>query len=85
MMRSSRVFGWLVMPGVIFWSRVGFLPEYDIALHAVVGKPLELPHLPNPSEEDVTKYHEIYIAHVQKLFDKYKGKYASADAQLEIF
>lgn len=71
--------------GVIFWSRLGFMPDYDIDLTCVVGKPLELPHIPNPSEEDVDKHHQAYIARMQALFDKHKDKYGSKGATLEIF
>lgn len=61
------------------------MPEYDIDLVVVIGKPMELPHIPEPTEEDVNKYHQAYINKLQELFDKHKGEYGSKDATLEIW
>lgn len=61
------------------------MPEHDIDLITVVGKPLVLPHIPSPSEEDVDNYHQTYVKRMQELFDKYKGKYAPQGATLELY
>ncbi|EHB15807.1 Acyl-CoA wax alcohol acyltransferase 2 [Heterocephalus glaber] len=49
------------------------------------GEPLSLPKIENPSQADVTKYHELYIDALRKLFDKHKTKFGISETQeLEI-
>ncbi|XP_065222992.1 acyl-CoA wax alcohol acyltransferase 1-like isoform X2 [Planococcus citri] len=55
---------------------LGLLP-YQIPLTTVVGSPIKLPRVEDPSSELVDKYHQIYIQELTSLFDKYKGKYDS--------
>ncbi|GMF34862.1 unnamed protein product [Phytophthora lilii] len=66
------------LPGVVFFGRLNccYLPRTDVDLITVVGKPLVLPHIENPTREDVKKYHDQYVAALQRLFDRYKGVYA---------
>ena len=53
-----------------------FMPDNNIDVTVVIGKPLVLPHISEPTNEDVAKYHELYMATMKALFDKHKGKYA---------
>ena len=46
---------------------------------------MELPKLSNPTEEEVTKYHALYIAQLTDLFDKHEARFAAPGAQLEIW
>ncbi|KAG6609902.1 Diacylglycerol O-acyltransferase 2 [Phytophthora cinnamomi] len=76
------------LPGVVFFGRLNccYLPRTDVDLITVVGKPLVLPHIENPTREDVKKYHDRYIEALQGLFDRYKGVYAvDPCATLEIY
>ncbi|KAL3670409.1 hypothetical protein V7S43_004728 [Phytophthora oleae] len=76
------------LPGVIFFGRFNccYLPRTDVDLITVVGKPLVLPHIENPTREEVKKYHNQYIEALQKLFDRYKRMYAvDPEAKLEIY
>ncbi|KAL4171494.1 hypothetical protein KRP22_009589 [Phytophthora ramorum] len=76
------------LPGVVFFGRLNccYLPRTDVDLITVVGKPLEVPHIENPTRDDVQKYHEQYTAALQQLFDKYKSTYAvDPNAKLEIY
>ena len=41
-----------------------------------MGKPIDIPHIPNPTQEDIDKYHKLYCDALTELFDKYKEKYA---------
>jgi len=41
----------LKLVGVIFWSKYGVFPDIDSEIRTVVGKPIELPKLENPSDE----------------------------------
>lgn len=52
---------------------------------AVVGEPLRLPCIKEPSREDVAKWHAAYVDHLRAHFDKHKKTYAhNPDAQLEV-
>lgn len=75
------------LPGVLFLGKWGtYLPDPDVDIVPVVGAAIELPHIENPTAEDVDKYHALYVERVKALFDKYKGRYAvqGDDARLEI-
>ncbi|KFV64584.1 Diacylglycerol O-acyltransferase 2, partial [Dryobates pubescens] len=52
----------------------GFLP-FARPITTVVGEPVAVPMIPNPSRETVDKYHELYIRSLVKLFNKNKTKY----------
>ncbi|KAF4684914.1 hypothetical protein FOZ60_007158 [Perkinsus olseni] len=41
-------------------------------LRIVYGTPLHLPRIPNPTQEEVDKYHAMYIEKVRDLYDEYK-------------
>lgn len=41
----------------------------------MVGKPLQLPLIENPSREDVDTYHRIYINEVRRLYTTYAESY----------
>ncbi len=74
------------IPGVLFYGRFLFLPDWNANIIPVVGNVIKFPHIPEPSPADVDKHHALFIAAMQTLFDKYKGKYASQgnDAKLEL-
>ncbi len=72
------------IPGIFFIGKYLFLPDNDINVISVVGKPIELPHILNPKSSDIDKYHKIYMDEIKGLFDRNKGKYAAQkDAKLE--
>ncbi|NXP81408.1 DGAT2 acyltransferase, partial [Ramphastos sulfuratus] len=52
----------------------GFLP-YARPITTVVGKPVTVPKVENPSREMVDKYHELYVRSLLKLFNENKTKY----------
>ncbi|ORX94077.1 diacylglycerol acyltransferase [Basidiobolus meristosporus CBS 931.73] len=63
----------------IFVYDFGALPR-RCPIHIVVGKPIEVKQMDNPSNDDAKVYHEQYMSQLQELFDKYKDTYA-ADRQ----
>lgn len=65
-------------PLVKFQGWLGVLPNY-VPLTTVIGAPLELPHVPHPSDEQVHHYHALYIQHLTRLFEEHK---ASCDPTL---
>lgn len=57
-----------------FWGKY-FLPiPRDDKLLYVRGKPLGMPHIPVPTDEDINKWHAIYIKEVTRLFNDNKEK-----------
>lgn len=32
-------------PGTLFWGRLGLLPDYDLDIYNVVGKPIQMPRI----------------------------------------
>ncbi|KAI9912614.1 hypothetical protein PsorP6_006390 [Peronosclerospora sorghi] len=76
------------VPGVVFFGRLHccYLPRPDVDLITVVGKPLRLPYIENPTRDEVRKYHKVYVKALQLLFDRYKRVYAvDPNAELEVF
>ena len=72
----------------IFNYNFGLLP-FRRPIYTVVGKPIEIPFIENPTKEEIIKYHDIYIEELTKLFDEHKEKYlyllAYACSVVEIF
>ena len=73
----------------IFWGPywkygLPWLPRSDVAIHTVLGQPLILPRIDNPTPEDVQKYHSLYLQHLQQLFETHKVRFGYGDRQLEI-
>lgn len=70
----------------IFQKYFGGLP-HRTPITTVIGKPIDLPKIADPVEEDVDKYHRMFVSELEKLFDKFKGKYdlKGEDAVLEIY
>ncbi|KAG7397755.1 hypothetical protein PHYBOEH_000209 [Phytophthora boehmeriae] len=76
------------LPGTLFFGDAlcFYLPRSDVDLITVVGKPLQLPHIKQPTKEDVQKYQKQYVEALQDLFDCYKKVYAvDPNATLEIY
>lgn len=62
------------------------MPQSDVDLITVVGKPLQLPLIAKPTAEEVLKYQTLYIDALRDLFERNKAKYAEdPSATLEIF
>ncbi|XP_027791697.1 acyl-CoA wax alcohol acyltransferase 2 [Marmota flaviventris] len=58
----------------------GLLPHAQ-TLTTVVGEPLALPKIENPSKDLVAKYHTLYIDALRKLFDQHKTKFGISETQ----
>lgn len=74
------------IPTCMFIGKYLFMPDDGMDLTIVVGTNIELPCIAEPSLDDVNKWHTTVLDSYMKLFDKFKGKYASSgsSAQLEI-
>ena len=74
------------VPATVFYGKYGLLPDDDIDMRVVVGEPLKLPLIPNPSAEDVSKHHARYVEALRGLFNRHKRVVGgvAADVELEI-
>ena len=52
---------------------------------AVLGEPLQLPRITEPTDEEVAHWHAQYIERLTALFDRHKARFGYADRELEIF
>lgn len=79
------------LPMIFVWGRpfLPFLPKTNVKILVVVGAPLILPKMENPSRDDVAVWHDKYMAALTKLFEDYKeeayGAEAAKVAKLELW
>jgi hypothetical protein len=58
----------------LFWGVWGLpIPRPHKVIYAR-GPPLGLPHLPNPTDEEISQWHEKYVSEVQRIFDTHKKR-----------
>lgn len=76
------------IPTVVVWG-VWWAPllPHPVPIHIVVGTPLLIPHIEQPSKEDVDFYHAVYTEHLVALYERHKTTYYGQDfaGQLKIF
>ena len=70
--------------GPYWWCFAFFLPRRDIPVHTVVGSPLQLPMIAEPTRKEVALWHSRYIAAVTEVFDRHKYRFGYGDRLLEI-
>lgn len=68
--------------GPHWWCPV--LPRSDIPLHSVVGSPVQLPRIEEPTDAEVSHWHAVYVAALTEIFDSYKARFGYADRILEV-
>lgn len=73
----------LKMPGLMAYSKNGILPNENVVLWTIVGKGIKMPVIPHPTQEQVDKYHKIYIEKLVELYDRWKGRCGGSE-KLEI-
>jgi Diacylglycerol acyltransferase len=59
-------------------------PPKAVPLTVVVGKMIPIPKIEKPTKEDIAKYHELFIAAVEKLYEDNKSEYGLKDVPLKI-
>ncbi|XP_029828946.3 2-acylglycerol O-acyltransferase 1 [Ixodes scapularis] len=67
----------------IFQYNFGYVPFRE-RIATVVGKPLGVPKIENPTAEDVSFWHEKYITALTELFEEHKAKCGAKDASLTV-
>lgn len=60
-------------------------PAKPTELVNVVGPPIVLPPATeNPSDEDITKYHQLYMDETKRIFETYKASFGMGNVSLKI-
>ncbi|GAB5031861.1 diacylglycerol acyltransferase partial [Nannochloropsis oceanica] len=73
------------IPAVAFVGKLFLVPGWDSHLITVIGAPVVLPRLDKPTEEEVGKYHLMYVSALMELFEKHKRQYCEKGAKLELW
>ncbi|NWV12759.1 DGAT2 acyltransferase, partial [Ptilonorhynchus violaceus] len=66
----------------LFSSNTWGLLPYSKPITTVVGEPITIPKIDNPSQKEVDFYHSIYVDSLIKLFDKYKSKFGLPETEV---
>ncbi|XP_030115698.1 diacylglycerol O-acyltransferase 2 isoform X1 [Taeniopygia guttata] len=66
----------------LFSSNTWGLLPYSKPITTVVGEPITIPKIDNPSQKDVDFYHSMYVDSLIKLFDKYKSKFGLPETEV---
>mmetsp|Transcript_46744 Transcript_46744/g.63626 ORF Transcript_46744/g.63626 Transcript_46744/m.63626 type:complete len:88 (+) Transcript_46744:3-266(+) len=84
MMEKMSFLNKFKLPAVLFLGRLfSFMPDDRVDLVTVIGKPLQLPQILNPSDEEVREWHGKYISLLRDVFNRHKEKLA-ADPKAEL-
>ena len=62
------------LPAILTWGHPFFplMPKNTIPIRVVVGAPLVLPKIADPTKDDVTTWHNKYIASLSRIFEEHK-------------
>ncbi|KAJ2241435.1 diacylglycerol O-acyltransferase 1 [Coemansia sp. RSA 455] len=78
-MAIKSVCGFTVL---LFYGRNFCFTPFKTQLTSVVGRPIRVQMNRDPSPEDITHYHTLYVEELSRIYAKYKPKYAPNDADL---
>lgn len=80
--RVARRIGWLPM---IAWGWMGTAMPRRVPMYIVVGKPIQMPRVEDPSPELVQKYLALFISEVERLFDSHKTRAGYPEERLLVY
>lgn len=62
------------IPAIFPWGLWFFplLPKKDVGLFIVIGRPLILPKLANPTQVEVAMWHDNYVRELKRIYEEYK-------------
>ena len=52
----------------------------------VLGKPIHLPKIESPTQQDIDHWHAIYVSEIKRIFDTYKSEakgYENTELEIE--
>jgi len=79
----ARQIGFL--PVLIFGLfNLPFGPPKPCCFTNIIGKPIPVPKISNPTEEELVKYRDLYIEGISRLFETYKAEYGMKNVKLRI-
>lgn len=64
----------LRMSLLLFYGRWYLPVPYQVPITMVIGEPMEVEQVDNPTDEQINQLHERFVAELHKLFDEYKHK-----------
>jgi hypothetical protein len=67
----------------IWWCPL--LPRGHVGMETVVGNPIILPKIAEPTQEQIDHWHAIYVDKLIDIFERNKAKFGYADRELEIY
>jgi len=67
----------------IFQYNFGIVP-YRKPITVVIGKPIRVEKIENPTSEDILSMHKKYKEALQELYDEHNPKYGNPDVKLLI-
>ncbi|XP_066964502.1 2-acylglycerol O-acyltransferase 2-like isoform X1 [Macrobrachium rosenbergii] len=68
----------------VFQYGFGIIP-FRKPIYVVVGAPVDVPLVKDPTQEDIDRVHESYVKALTELYNKYKGMYSAyPDVELKI-
>lgn len=82
MLKLARHIGFLPMVFFGVWG-VPLGPAKPVQYVNVIGKPIPVPKTPDPSEDDLKKYHALFIDRMTALFEDHKNDYGMGDVTLK--
>eukprot|EP00923_Selenidium_pygospionis_P058702 GHVN01103138.1.p1 GENE.GHVN01103138.1~~GHVN01103138.1.p1 ORF type:complete len:803 (+),score=216.05 GHVN01103138.1:191-2410(+) len=64
------------IPGVLFWGEkwMPFMPK-RVPLSVVIGRPIDVPHIENPTQQQIDEAHTKYVNGLVDLYNKFKFVY----------
>lgn len=66
------------------WPLCPLLPRPEARILTYVGPGIDLPHLKEPTAQEVEHWHEVYLDALRELFYKNRAEAGFPDAELEI-
>jgi diacylglycerol O-acyltransferase 2, plant len=81
--KIARKIGFLPMLFFGMWG-VPFGPAKPCDIVNVVGKPIKVPHIENPSDEEIAAQHVIFVKAMEQLYEDHKDEYGMGHIKLRI-
>lgn len=89
---ADKIITWLTkhnMPAVFFFGGYPLLNPLlpyskGVGLHTIHGKAIDIPKIEKPTQNDINKYHKIYIDTLKQLFDRNKYRFGMNDVELVV-